>query len=427
MLSARGRSERLSRAAEAAMRALVVLCMAGSVFGAGRAVVRKAQAASAPERFLVVSSRPHERDAAFRELASQTAVLMYTRADSALARKLAEWKEPPGPLAVYVERDGKTVSVSSRTDDLARAVEAASLSVAAQEMPQVFVGAMAGAFVGVFLPASPAVLGLLLLGGAGACLLKARLGCLACDRAYFQAVPLEALGSGAYTAGSAIALAGKLARPVVGLAAGTALAVQVAATLASDTACAPCGVVAAVNSALLLCCSGARAKQPAGLGWGWPALAGAAGLACTALALQPRATRGPDDELRHPTAWKGRLAAELGPIELPKQGRKLVAVWSRDCEPCRKALERLAQTPDLPADLYRAVRPGSPASGDDGRTIRLGGRLDRTPAFFVVEASGRIVSEYYGWSDSPEWERAFFRAVRADLEPADSGKMLGSE
>lgn len=412
------RSEALRRLASGACRWLAAVCLATCVFGVGQAVVRKLRASAQDTRYLVVSSRPPERDEAFRQLAAQTAVLMYTRADSGLAQKLAEWRAPGGPLAVYVETGGRTVSVSSSPAALAEAMDAASLSVDAQKMPPVFVGALVGAAVGALVRASAMSLGAALLAGVGACLAKALTACQACERPLFIELPVEAWGAAAYGLAAAGTFLGRMPWPLLGLGAGAALAVQAAATFATGSDCLPCGLVAGVNAALLVSVASSKAESGRAvtpLAWA----SGLAGLAAAAVCARWEPSHSPNELLRTEQRWTGRKASELGAIAPPPSGKRLVMLWSRGCNPCDDAIQWLSAKPDFEVDMYRVKRPGSPPGPDDARSVSVGPELSRTPAFFVVDSDGVIRAEYYGWSDNSDWTRAFVQSVRNELEKLD--------
>lgn len=389
------------------------------MLGVGQAVVRKVRASSSDTRYLVVSSRPPERDEAFRSLASQTAVLMYTRSDSGLAKTLAQWKPPGGPLAVYVEAGGRTVSVSNSPAALARALDAAQLSVEAQTMPPVFVGALVGAAVGALVRASAWSLGAGLLAGLAACLVKALTACRACERPMYLEVPLEAWGAGAYGLAAAAVFAGRLPGPWLGLGAGAVLAVQAAATFATGVACVPCGLVAGVNAALLVSIAGSKAQTDGRPVWPLAWASGVAGMAAAAVCARWEPSHSPNELLRTERRWTGRKASELGAIEPPPSGRRLVLLWSKGCDPCKDALQWVATEPAIEVATYRVVRPGSPTDSGDGRAIAVGPELSRTPAFLVVDSEGVVRAEYYGWSSDPGWAQAFTRSVRQELEKVD--------
>jgi len=391
--------------------------LALALFGIGTSVWTKWDVGRKGERYMVVSSRSPGDDLFFRELATQTAVFRYTRADSALATELRRQMPFQGRLAVYTERGGRTVSVSTSIADIARATEAGTRSVESQRLPAVYLGTVAGAALGMLLGPSLWVFLAGLTIAAGAAVQKLVAGCPTCEPSSFMGFRVEALGAGVLTA-AAMALGAGFVTPMI-LALLTSLTIlgQVAATLAAGTDCVACSVVAGGCSLVSFAFASREATPLSRRPWNVvlsPLVVAAAWI------LTPR-TPAPAsaDLLRSSTSWLGKDVRELGDFEVPRKGRRLVIVWSRGCRPCAEALERLALEPDLSPDLYLGLPPGGSARARGEKSVQLRGMLDQTPAFFVVDERGTVLSEYKGWAFDKGWEDQFVKTLRHDLGSTD--------
>lgn len=396
---------------------VALAALVAALVGIGRSAWMKWDVSRSGERYMVVSSRSPSEDLFFRELATKTAVFRYTRADSALGSELRRQMPYEGRLAVYTEKGGRTVSVSTSVSDISRAADLGSRSIEAQSLPAVFIGVVVGAALGMALGPSFWVLIAGLTVAACAAIHKLVAGCPTCAPSSLWGVRVEALGAGALTAIATGLAVGVLGPGIVALLAAMTAAGQVVATLATGTDCRACAVVAGgcVLTAFSLLGKASADIKPRR----WAAAAVPV-IVASFWVLTPR----PDphmsaDLLRAPTIWLGKDLRELGSIELPKSGRRLVVVWSRGCRPCSFALERLALEPELNADLYLGVPPGGSARARGERYIELSGRLDQTPAFFVIDRSGTVRSEYKGWATDPEWANQFVATLRHDLEAQD--------
>ncbi|MGE0000847.1 MAG: hypothetical protein AB7F50_04990 [Fimbriimonadaceae bacterium] len=391
--------------------------LVAALFGIGRSAWMKWDVSRSGERYMVVSSRSASEDLFYRELATQTAVFRYTRADSALGTELRRQMPYEGRLAVYTERGGRTVSVSTSVGDISRAADIGNRSIEAQSLPAVFIGVVAGAALGMSLGPSFWVLIAGLTVAACAAVHKLVAGCPTCAPSSLWGVRVEVLGAGALTAISIGLAVGVLGPGIVALLMAFTAAGQVVVTLATGTDCPACAVVAGGCALTSFSFLGRASAAIRPRRW---AAAAVPVIVASFWMVTPR----PDphrttDMLRTPTTWLGKDLKELGSIELPKSGRRLVIVWSRGCRPCSFALERLALEPELNADLYLGVPPGESSRARGERYIELNGRLDQTPAFFVIDSSGTVRSEYKGWATDPEWANQFVATLRHDLEAQD--------
>lgn len=403
---------RRHRPVEVLARGLALVTLLGAVAGIGWSVYVKWDVGRRGERYMLVSSRPVSDDLFFRELASQTALFRYTRADSALGAELRRQMPFSGPLGLYTEKGGRTVSVSTSVLDMSAATRTAQRSIEAKAIPAVFLGVVAGAAIGALLGSSL----WMALGGLGlaacAAVYKLVAGCPTCEPSMIGPVRTEIVGAAAFCLVGAGLCTRLLAPSLAAVLCGATVVGQLAATLGTGTDCLPCALVACGCAAVLFAHVGKPAQFPQRK---WAALLVPAAAIGTGIASPAPRAGGSANLLRSRTTWLGKDLRQLGAVEVPKEGERLIVVWSRGCRPCEAALERLAAEPQLKADLYLGLRPGQAQRARGERHIELSGALDQTPAFFVIDADGKVTAEYLGWSMDKEWEDQFVATLEHDL------------
>jgi hypothetical protein len=380
--------------------------------------------------YLFLSARSRPTDANLEQLAYENSHIGYFRQDSIFGRAV-ERQLPPSlrasELVLLRASDYRWATadmgqIQQRLNLIRQPIQDRTF------LPFLLLGGVAFC-IGIFFSKMvdrllPVVFGLLVLVSV----YKYSHACLVCPIVQFLGIDAALLGAGAYVTLLTVWLWNpRVAAIAAPTACGAITIWQFANLLGATNLCVPCMLIMFGNCAVLpLAFFKNSGESRVGTGWSLRrsisvvgAVLGTSGLVFAhGLLVRPPATRGLV-AIKRPgqVHLVGMTLEQLGVKGRYVRAPGVVMFGMSTCDPCCQARLTLIQQIVVPVQIFELLRPEQRVGTWGAPTVAYSEDLfPSTPTLVIVNATGKVVDQFYGWSSDPTWQVAFFHSAKQDLD-----------
>lgn len=374
-------------------------------------------------RFVIFSGRPPTADQPLVNALGSEGRIGYFRMDSKYSHDLL----PQIGVPKNVRDAGGLILVTNpppSSEEISWSVDSAEIdeafALAARSSASAPIVAYAGVFgslMGLLIVFSGTALRAVLLGAALAAVYKSITQCETCAVAELAGVDASLVGAWTYLALAFVLSPRRELRLLVSAICSMALLWQSSQIFLGMDTCLPCSAIAAANGCVAFSLVWHAARVGALRLSGSIAVLGV-GAAVFGGSLVPKQVTNDASMSKRvgaaPPLLAGQALIDLGaPADL--KGPATVLIGVSECEPCARAELALSAEPDLNLSILELQRdrPGGIGIATDPQHL-----VRSTPTILSVDGSGRIVSDFRGWSESAEWRSAVVDQLRQDLRRA---------